>query len=125
MYLINRAALVLSMKQPFVDWVDSLDKHIPKFTLEAINRESHTYLISEHDTEQKLELIIQGLYREIMELELSSFCTDEDCWPEIKYEKFLEFFQVKVHSMVFDTEEEEIEGEEWQKDKLDCSSKLS
>lgn len=77
MYLIDRAALVLSAKQPFVDWINSLEKGMPKLSLKSVNRESHIYLIPEHDTEKELEVIIQDIYRDILELELLSFCRDK------------------------------------------------
>ena len=112
MYLINRAAAVVGAKEAFVDWINSLgDK--PRLSLETVNRENHVFLLPEHDTEQELELIVQDLYREIFEMEVGSFCRDESLWPEMNYEKFLEFFDIKVHSMVFDPYEDEIEKEEF------------
>ena len=114
MYLINRAIAVIQLKQPFLDWANSLpDKPKHKFTLKAINSENHTYLLPEYDTEQALELIIQELYPYIFEIELRSFCRDEAMWPEITYETFLDWFDIQVHSMVFDPYEDKIEKEEF------------
>ncbi|MHC4556811.1 MAG: hypothetical protein ACYTFW_18760 [Planctomycetota bacterium] len=111
MYLINKALAVVSLKQPFADWANSTPG--PKFTLESINRESHVFLLPEHDTEQELELIIQDLYRDIFEMEVASICRDEGFWPEINYQTFLDWFDIKVHSMVFYPYEDQIKKEEF------------
>jgi len=111
MDLINRAVAIVRIKQPCLDWINSTER--PKLTLKAVNRESHVYLLREHDTPNELELIIQDLYKEIFELELAGFCTDQSQWPKISYKKFLDWFDVKVHSMVFDPYDDEIEKEEY------------
>jgi len=112
MYLINRAIAVIRLKQPFLDWINSMpDK--PKVTLEAVNRENHVFLLPEHDTEQELELVMQELYPYVFQIEIGSFCRDESLWPQITYQNFLDFFDIKVHSMVFDPYENEIEKEEF------------
>ncbi len=111
MYLINRAVAIVRIKQPCLDWINSTDG--PSLTLKSVNRESHVYLLPEHDTEQERELIIQDLYKEIFELELAGFCRDQSQWPKISYQKFLDWFDIEVHSMVFDPYTEKIEKEEY------------
>ena len=111
MYLIDRSAAVITIKQPCLDWINSLEKDIPKFTLESVTRESHVYLLPEYDTEKELEAILKEVYSAIFQLELVAFCNDENQWPEIKYRKFKEWFDIKVHSMVFDPYEDDIERE--------------
>ena len=111
MYLINRAALMVKAKKPFLDWINYTEG--PKSTLEAVNRECHVYLISEHDTSKQLEEVLQVIYEDIFATELGGFCTDTDEWPEISYKLFKKWFDVEVHSMVFDSYEDEIEKEEF------------
>lgn len=112
MYLIDRAAAVVRIKKPFLDWANSLpDK--PRVTLKTLNRENHVFLLPEHDTEQELDLIIQELYPYIFQIELASFCRDESLWPPIDYQTFLKWFDLQVHSMVFDPYEDTIEKEEF------------
>lgn len=114
MYLIDRAVAVVRLKQPFVDWVNSIEKPYGKLTVEKMNTESHVYLIPEHDTQQELELIIQDLYRDIFEIEIQSFCRDKSLWPKNRdYKTFLEWFDIQVHSMVFDPYDDEILKEEY------------
>jgi len=111
MFLINRAAVIVKAKKPFVDWINYTDG--PKFTLKTVNRECHVYLISEHDTPEQLEEILEVIYEEIFATELGGFCTDQSQWPEINYELFCKWFKIEVNSMVFDPYEDEIEKEEF------------
>lgn len=111
MDLVNRAVALVRMKKPCLDWINSTDRQ--KLTLKAVNRERHAYLLREHDTANELEVIIQDLYKEIFEVELAGFCTDQSQWPKISYQKFLDWFEVEVHSMVFDPYDDEIEREEF------------
>lgn len=113
MYLTNRAALVVKAKQPFIDWINYVGEDDLVFSLEMVNRESRVYLIPEHDTPKELEVIIQDIYKEIFEDELLSFHRDRSAWPEVKYQRFLDWFDLKVHSMVIDMCEDEIESEEY------------
>jgi hypothetical protein len=112
MYLINRAAAVVKLKQPYLDWTHSFgEEH--KITLEDINRENHIYLLPHYDTDEELAQIIKDLYPHIFEVELWSWHSDDSLWPEIKYQTFLDWFEVQVHSMVLDPYEDEIEKEEF------------
>ena len=111
MYLIDRAVLLVRIKQPCLDWINSTDG--PTLTMETVNSESHIYLIPEHDTEQELEVIVQEIYREVFEVELAGFWTDRTTWPEISYQNFLDFFETEVHSMVFDPYDDKIEKEDF------------
>lgn len=114
MYLIDRAVAVVKLKQPFVNWVNSIEKPYGKLAVEKINRESHVYLLSEHATEQELKLIMPNLYYDIFEIEVQSFCRDKSMWPKNRdYKTFLEWFDIEVHSMVLDPHEDEIIKEEY------------
>ena len=111
MYLVNRAVAIVKIKQPCLDWINSTER--PKLSLKSVNRESHVYLLPEHDTANELELIIQDLYKEIFGLELAGFSTDKSQWPRISYQKFLDWFEIEVHSMLLDPYDDEIEKEEY------------
>ena len=109
MYLINKAALIVKAKKPFLDWINYTEGS--KFTLETVNREGHVYLIPEHETPKALEEILQERYEDIFALELNSFCTDPDQWPEINYKLFHKWFDIEVHSMVLDLYKNRIQKE--------------
>ena len=114
MYLINRAVAVVTMKEPFLELANSDPDKPNELTLKLINSEKHCYLLPEHDTEQEKEVIIQDLYDSIFKVELHSFCTDPDYWPEDRsYTKFLEWFDIEVHSMLFDPYNGKIQREKF------------
>lgn len=112
MYIINRSAIIVKLKQPYVDWANVLDVS-EKYSLDSLNRENHIYLISDYDTDEELEEIIKYLYPEIFTVELSAWVTDTKLWPKNRdYTTFKRWFTVEAHSMVFDPYEDAIEAEE-------------
>ena len=112
MYIIDRAAVVVRAKRPFLDWTNSLpDK--PGLTLKTLNRENHIFLLPEHDTEQEFGVIVRESYVYVLQMELASSCRDESLWPPIDYQAFLKWFDLQVHSMVFDPYEDAIQKEEF------------
>ncbi len=113
MYRVEKAVLQVKLKQPYLDWVKSLPEP-GDFTLEVLNEENHIYLIPEYETTHELKLIIQKLYPEIFEVELGTWYKDKKLWPERRgYATFMEWFDLHVHSMVFDSYEDKIEKEEF------------
>ncbi len=102
--MINRAALILKYKEPFIKWANECDPDDDEFTvtLEEANRERYVYLISDSDAEN-VEKWLKTNYRELFEWELEGWCTDESLWPEkLDYKLFKKWFEVECHSMVFD-----------------------
>ena len=113
MYILNRSAVVIKLKQPYLDWANSLPDATP-YELDFINRENHVYLIQEYDNDEHLESIVKNMYSYIFEAELDSWYRDTDFWPENRdYRTFKKWFEVMPHSMIFDTLEEDLEGEEY------------
>ena len=113
MYRVERAVLLVKLKQPYLDWTKSLPDP-GEFTLESLNRENHAYLIPDHDTPQDFEQIMLDLHQEILEIELGSWCTDNTLWPKTRdYQTFRKCFDLEVHSIVLDPYEDAIEEEEF------------
>ena len=110
MYLINKAAVLVKVKQPCLDWINATGGPID-FTFAMANDDCHVYLIDEHDTEQELELLIQDCYKEIFENELVGWIRDKSVWPEVNYQTFLDWFETTVHCMVFDPVKDKIKKE--------------
>jgi hypothetical protein len=113
MYQVERAVLLVKLKQPYLDWTRSLPGP-GEFTLESLNEENHAYLIPEHDTPDDFEEIMRDLYEEIFEIELNGWCTDDTLWPKKRdYTTFKQWFGLEVHSIVLDPYEDEIEEEKF------------
>ena len=113
MYALNRSAIVVKIKQPYLDWANSLADPEP-MSLDEMNSETNIYLIQDYDSDDHLEKIVKSIHSNIFEAELDSWYRDKEFWPkERDYRTFMEWFEVMPHSMVFDMLEDDIEGEEY------------
>lgn len=114
MFEINRTAVVIKPREPFVTWMNNLpDAEEPEFTLEDFSRDSEVFLIPDQPSEKDSLDYIKGIYVEIFCRLLSDICTEEAWWPEkTDWKTFQEWFEIEIHSMVMDTVEDEIDREE-------------
>jgi hypothetical protein len=76
--MINRGVLIVRPKQPFLDWATSLDD---SGLLPNVDGEQTVYLIPDFDTPDDADSVIEEVYHEIFENELSGWHTDESAWP--------------------------------------------
>lgn len=108
MKMLNRSAISVKLRQPFVDWVNSVsDSGEEEVTLEEINQESTSYLVPELEEEEDLETLIEERYLDILENELFSWEEDDSLWPEdIDRALFDEFIRIEPAFMVFDLDDQ-------------------
>lgn len=103
--MVNRAAVILKLKKPFVEWVNKSDPYDKDFkiSLEEANLERTVYLIHENDAEN-LDQWIKLNFSQLFESELEDWYTDESLWPKKRTRKmFDEWFSVECHSVITDT----------------------
>jgi hypothetical protein len=109
MYSINRSIAIIKPKQPLLDWLNALPDNVVLFTLAELRTDCTVLLITEYDTDEKALNFIKKIYLGIFERELDAFCTDPDYWPQKRdYKTFLQWFDIELHSEVFDTVDKEI-----------------
>lgn len=104
--MLNRSALSVLPKQPFVDWANSLPDEDPlcqKMSLEEHRAEGTIYLVDECASEEELEVLISENWQAIFEMELSSW----DEWGEhhpatINRALFDQWFELSFQSAVLD-----------------------
>jgi len=103
MRLVNRAAITVKPKQPYIDWANALDDDGPKLTDEHLP-ERAVYLIDDiDDFLGEKEAIIKRYFGEIFEQELVAWHRVESEWPANRnFATFMEWFEVEVHSMILD-----------------------
>jgi hypothetical protein len=110
--MLNRSALILRCKQPFVEWLNSIDPKGAKTNLEEVNQDNSVYLVEvedEEDLEDWLEENADKLFAE----EISGWITDENLWPrKLNLEAFRKWFDIQWHSVVMDTGSTPIEDDE-------------
>ena len=113
MQSVNRSAVVIKPKQPFVDWINSIPDENIDFTLEQISTDNITFLIPEHDDPKDAKNYIKKRYKQIFEWELFGWIVTEELWPKKRtWEMFQEWFSIEINSEIFDLVDGEIEKEE-------------
>jgi hypothetical protein len=100
--MINRSALIIRVKQPFLAWVKSLPDHAD-VALEEVNQDNTVYLLSDSSYYDDLDDILGQFYNLIFEDQLSGWWTDVADWPPNRdLAVFKEWFGVEFHSSVLD-----------------------
>lgn len=106
MKLLNRAALALLPRQPFVDWIDALPAAVnpePAQSLEAHRAEGTLYLIDEVFSEADIAAAIERHWRQMFENELSAWDEFADHWPAtLSRELFGAWFELQPQLMAID-----------------------
>lgn len=109
MKMLNRSAISVKLRQPFVDWINSLNDSgdEEEVLLDEVNQESTSYLIPELEEEEDLEKLIDERYLAILENELYSWEEDESLWPEdMDRALFDTFIRIEPAFMVFDLDDQ-------------------
>ncbi len=98
--MLNRAALIVRPKQPFLDWAAGLDD---SGLVPDVAGEQTVYLVPEFDSDEEGQQVLKHIYAEIFERELDGWHTDPSAWPEKRdFQTFLKWFSVELHSVVED-----------------------
>jgi hypothetical protein len=94
--MLNRAALILRYKQPFVDWINAADPSPTShpLTLAEVNQELTVYLIEVEDQDELAEWLARH-HGELFEEELNGWYTDPAPWPR---DRSLKICRSGVHS---------------------------
>ena len=110
---INRSAVVIKPKQPFVDWLNSIPDEDIDFTLERISEDNITFLIPLYDDPRDAKNYIRKRFKRIFEWELFGWIVTKELWPKKRtWEMFQEWFSIEINSEIFDLVDGEIEKEE-------------
>ncbi len=100
---LNRSAVVVKPKQPFLDWLHAADPTSREITLRDLLREPRIYLVPECDTDADLEEVLRELCDEIFAEQLAGWITDETAWPQdCSFDLFCRWFDFQHHSMLID-----------------------
>jgi hypothetical protein len=114
--MLNRAALILRYRQPFVDWINAVDPSPTShtLTLAEVNHEHTVYLV-EVEEEDELERWLARHHAELFENELSGWYTDPALWPRDRsLAKLREWCSFELHTVVVDTGASPLEDDEFE-----------
>jgi len=73
MVTLNRSAIVVTPKQPFLDWLHATDPTSVERTLLELSRDPTIYLIPECDTDDDVVEMLRDLCEEIFEEQLAGW----------------------------------------------------
>ena len=103
MVTLNRSAIVVRPRQPFLDWLHTADPTSRKLTLRELVQEPTVYLIPECDTDEEVADILGELCEEIFIKQLKGWFTDTTTWPQGRsFDVFRRWFDFQHHSMLVD-----------------------
>ena len=112
--MVNRGAVILRYKAPFIQWINEVDplEDSSKITMSNANQERTVYLVTDADAENVKDWICEN-HVSLFEDELYEWYTDEALWPKNRdYKTFNEWLEVECHSVVLDTVGGEIYDDE-------------
>lgn len=103
--MLNRSALILRYKQPFVDWINAVDPSPQSAALsrDDVDHERTVYLVELED-EDELTGWLASHWVELFEEELRGWYTDPSLWPRDRSLQTLnEWCSFELHTVVVDT----------------------
>ena len=100
--MLNRCAVTVRTKQPFLDWLKSLPDPADE-TLDRVNHDRTVYLLPEYVYNSEQNSLIEQFHDLIFEERLYSWWRDEKDWPHPRdLATFKKWFDVEFHSMIID-----------------------
>lgn len=113
MWSVNRSVLVVRPKQPYLDWVHSLDDESKKVTLDDLRRDCTALLVPLVEDDDHQDQILATIFKDVFEHELCSWMRDPAVWPRIRDLAMFEvWFDLEFCSMTMDVVGGRIETEE-------------
>ena len=112
MKTVNRGALVVRLRQPYLDWAKSIDEGALK-EAEGIENHVSVYLVEDPELLNEEEPDLETCYGQIFRQELAGWSLDESQWPRGRDLKtFRAWFDIEAQSIVVDLGRDPIEVEE-------------
>lgn len=104
--MLNRGALIVRPKQPYLNWALGLDD---SGLVPDQNDEKTIYLIPSFEDDEDAWRIVENIYAEVFDRELQGWHTDESAWPPNRhFAMFKEWFDIELHSVVENLSSDEI-----------------
>ena len=101
--MLNRKAILVRAKQPFLDWILSSPKPPCGVTLESLNAEPELYLLPDWIQRGDREDALRFCFKDIFAAQLAGWRLDESCWPRPRtFERFQDWFTVEYMGRITD-----------------------
>ena len=104
MGLVNRAAIVVKPKQPYLDWTKLDDETgVAEEVFKGMHEDPHVFLLPEYEDDEAQRMILESVWPILFEEMLEGWLRDESAWPKDRtFAMFNEWFEVQMSSMVED-----------------------
>ena len=113
MRTLNRSAIIVTPKQPFLEWLHSIDASSRDLEMADLRSDPSVYLFPECTNDNELTQHLKRACEEIFEQELESWDRLEEAWPKDRsFEAFQRWFDFSIHWMIFDFADQPLELEE-------------
>lgn len=104
---VKRTALVLRLKQPFFDWLKSIESdNDPNSDM----REGDVYLLPDYEEISEIENWLKKNFDTIFTEQLNNWYVDDSLWVKNRtFKMFQDWFDYSLHTMVWDIGDKPIE----------------
>lgn len=103
MLVLNRSAVVVRAKQPFLDWLWSVDPSSRHHMLNDVNDQPSIYLLPECESEEESAKALRKFCKDIFEERLNGWWRDVSVWPkDLSFRAFVRWFDYSRHEIIFD-----------------------
>ena len=104
MGLLNRSAIVMRPRDPFLQWAKQDDSTgIAESVFEELRSSPNAYLIPEDEEVVDVRDLVRAVWPDLFEAMLESWLTDPEMWPPDRtWEMFEEWFELQVCECVYD-----------------------
>jgi len=113
MLTLNRSAIVVTPKKPFLDWIRDVDPSNRELTMAELESDPSVYLLPSLSFDHEIVDHLKKSCADIFEQELESWDREEESWPKDRsFAVFQRWFDYSIHTMMFDLADEPLELEE-------------
>jgi len=99
---LNRSAVVVTLKQPFLDWLHGADPTSLDLALEDIS-EPTIYLLPDCEDDRELVAHLRNYCGTIFQEELDGWFRDQSKWPADRdFRTFSLWFEYRAHTLLLD-----------------------
>ena len=121
-FAINRTAVLLVPREPFLEWLNDTDPSEEPLTMEDLFEDNNIFMIPRFDDESRSIKWIERYWDALFEYMLSEWVTEESLWPQERtLDLFREWFDVEIHTLVWDLSDDSLQIEDWQDDEGESS----
>lgn len=101
MDVVNRGLLLVTPRQPYLDWANGLEERGPDFRLEE--GMPAAYLVPRFGTLEEVDSFVEEAHARIFEEELAAWTDDREAWPGSRdLETFYRWFGLEYTDLVAD-----------------------